>query len=84
MALTNDLRQLLKNHFPGAQVKLTSFRPGDRVGGTLIWDGFDSQPQIDRQTLLRKVIDALPPDQQLKVSFIMTVTPEEFTTLSVP
>ncbi len=80
MALIDDLRRLLQQSFPGARVKLTRF--GDKVGGSLIWSGFDKELQIDRQTRLREVIDQLRHEQQLKVSFILTLTPAEHSSLS--
>jgi hypothetical protein len=81
MALIDDVRRVLRNGFPGSTVKIASFA-GGRVGGNLIWKGFDGQAQIDRQSALRKVIDTLPPHEQLKVSFILTVTPEEQSALT--
>ena len=76
MALIDDVRGLLRKKFRGATVKIAPFA-GGRVGGTLIWDGFEGQAQIDRQTALREIIDTMPRDQQLKVSFILTLTPDE-------
>ncbi len=76
MALNIDLRRLLQKKFHGAKTKLAMFE-GDRVGGTLIWDGFEGMAQIDRQQQLRQIIAELPPEQQLKVSFILTITADE-------
>ncbi len=49
-ALEKKLTQALALRFSGADIKLRQSRPGRRVGGTLIWDGFEGEPQIDRQT----------------------------------
>lgn len=84
MALINELKRQLAAAFPGAQIKLSVSRPGGRVQGSLIWDGFDAQEQIDRQIRLRDVIDSLPPDDRAKVSFIMTITPQERVALTRP
>ena len=78
MALIGDVKQLLSAAFPGAEVHLKRFRPGNRIGGSVVWNGFDGQMQIDRQVRLRDVIDSeLPAEQRTQVSFIMTLTPDE-------
>jgi len=76
MALIDDVRRLLRARFPGARLQLENVPP-DRVGGSLVWDEFGGVPQIDRQTQLRNVIDSLPVGQQLRVSFILTLTKDE-------
>ena len=78
MALIDDVKRALRSNFRGAEIHLKRLSAGRRVGGSLIWDGFKGKPQIDRQTKLRRVIErALPPDQQVEVSFILTLTPDE-------
>lgn len=81
--LKRKLEQALASHFKGAQLKLTGFTRGKRVGGSVIWEGFAGEMQIDRQVKLRRVVnDALPPDEQHQVSFILTVTPDEFASIT--
>ena len=81
--LNQKLKRALASKFRGADVKLTQVNRGKRIGGTLIWQGFEGEAQIDRQVELRRVIDeALPPDEQLQVSFILTVTPDEFASIT--
>ena len=76
--LMQRLEQALASRFEGAQIELKRYRQKNRVGGSVIWDGFEGQAQIDRQTELRRAIDAgLPPEEQLQVSFILTLTPDE-------
>lgn len=82
MALVQDLTRLLKARFSGAAVKLERVHGGERVGGELIWDGFDGQEQIDRQLAVREVVRQLPLDQQLDVSLILTLTPVERTSMA--
>lgn len=78
----NKLESALATHFAGADIRLTGFTRGKRIGGTLIWDGFVGVQQIDRQVDLRRIVDdALPREEQLQVSFILTVTPEEFASI---
>ncbi len=77
MALIDNVRRALLRAFPGAEVRLRR-KPANRVGGSLVWEGFDTQMQIDRQVQLRQAIGAaLSPDQQPLVSFILTLTPDE-------
>jgi len=84
MALVNDLKRVLLAEFPGAEVHLKRLKPGNSIGGSLIWEGFDSQPQIDRQVKLREVIEtALPSGTRAHLSLIMTLTPDEEAVLSV-
>ncbi|HEY8666404.1 MAG TPA: hypothetical protein VIL86_07050 [Tepidisphaeraceae bacterium] len=75
MALIDDLRRTLREHFPDATIKLAHY--GDRIGGSLVWHGFQDEAQIDRQLRLRKAVTSLPAQEQLKVSFILTLTPNE-------
>lgn len=81
--LNQKLKRALTSGFRGAEVMLTPFNHGKRLGGTLIWTGFEGKPQIDRQVELRRLIDkALPLDERLQVSFILTVTPEELASIT--
>jgi len=84
MALINDLRQLLRKEFPGAHIKLQMYKPDKRLGGRLVWEGFDGQMQIDRQVRLHEVVQALPLRERAKVSLILTLTPEEESGMLVP
>ncbi len=84
MALIQDLKRRLNLHFPGAIIQLSRFRHGERVGGSLVWAGFEGKEQIDRQGELRTVVRELPRDEQLQVSFIMTLTPHERAMLNEP
>jgi acid stress-induced BolA-like protein IbaG/YrbA len=72
----------LQQNFPGCDPQLERGAPGERIGGYLIWEGFDGMEQIDRQSKLREVLRQLPRDQQLQVTVILTVTPAEWTVMS--
>ncbi len=81
--LLRKLKALLRREFPRSTMELRITVPRYRVGGLFIWDGFVGMAQIDRQVELRRAIDrALPPDDQLEVSFILTVTPDEFASIT--
>jgi len=81
--LNDKLRRALAARFPGADLKLTRSGHGKRLGGTLVWSGFEDTAQIDRQVELRRAIDdALSDEEQLLVSFILTVTPDELESIT--
>jgi hypothetical protein len=72
------LVRLLTLHFPGSIPELNQLCPLQRVGGFLIWPGFDGIDQLDRQRQVGAVIrSSLAPQEQLMVSTILTLTPEE-------
>jgi hypothetical protein len=71
------LRRLLETAFVGAEVKLEPAGAG-KVGGFLIWKDFVGQDQIDRQWRLREgVQNGLTAEERLRLSDILTVTPDE-------
>jgi acid stress-induced BolA-like protein IbaG/YrbA len=76
-ALISRLRKLLETQFKGASVLLEPASPTEKVGGFLVWGGFDGMDQIDRQQMLSKVIRELPRDEQVKITAILTLTPDE-------
>jgi hypothetical protein len=83
--LTDKVEKALAKEFAGADVELKRLSPGQRVSGTLVWKGFAGKSQIERQTELRDAIDSnLEPAEQVKVSFILTLTPEEQLSLDEP
>ena len=72
------LRRMLIQHFPNAEVELEIAEPSERVGGFLIWDGFSGRDHIERQDELWRVLRAnLSPDDQSKITAVLTVTPDE-------
>lgn len=74
----DHLHELLEREFPGSTIELEQASPLDKVGGILIWDGFDQMDQFDRQRLLTKRIrDNLKRDEQIRITTILTLTPAE-------
>ena len=72
------LHDMLEREFPGAQISLDQASPSDRVGGLLVWDGFDQMEQIDRQRLVaKKIRENLPREEQMRVTAILTMTTAE-------
>jgi hypothetical protein len=76
--LIQSLTRLLEREFPGSIPELEQIKPLQKVGGFLIWSGFDGVEQIDRQRQLSGALKRnLLPDQQRQVTTILTLTPEE-------
>lgn len=75
--LPERLTDLLKRHFPGAEISLDpTYAP--KVGGLVVWQGFDDVEQIVRQHQLWDVIRAnLSAEEQLRITAILTMTPTE-------
>lgn len=80
--LVSHLENALHHRFPGSSPALSLIESGSpiysRVGGFLVWDGFDGVSQRERQ---RQIWDLLRSDftteQQVRVSAILTLTPLE-------
>jgi hypothetical protein len=75
--LMQALRDLFAREFPGSAAELEQVRPLQKVGGFLIWEGFEGQEQLERQRAVSRAIRQLDPGAQLQLSTILTVTPEE-------
>jgi hypothetical protein len=76
--LKGKIQALLTQNFPNARLMLDESKPLNKVSGMLIWGGFDGMEQIDRQSKLWRVLRSnLSPDEQLKITAILTMTPAE-------
>ena len=72
--LTDVLQQL----FPGSTPELEQFQPLTKVGGFLIWDGFEGVEQLDRQRQVHAALrQTLSQVELQQVTTILTATPEE-------
>lgn len=77
-ALIRKLRKILKTQFVGAEPELEQAGPLDKIGGYLIWRGFEGVEQLDRQRQLNRAIrERLSVEEQLHITTILTVTPDE-------
>jgi len=77
--LTSKIRSILKDHFPGIVIDdLRRPRPGGGIGGVLVWDGFSSMEQVERQRRIWEVLRArLTVEEQQSLSLMITLTPDE-------
>jgi len=69
----------LTRGLPGSRVEdLGRATPGSRVGGTLVWDGFEGVDQLTRQRRVPEVLATrLRADDVRQISLILTVTEDE-------
>jgi len=75
--LRQKIRRVLKQEFPKADITID--RPGSKVTGLIVWQGFDGLEQIDRQSHLWKILRSrLSPDEQFKIAAILTMAPVEW------
>ncbi len=71
------LTALLHHHFAGSELEFEIAGPR-RVGGLVVWEGFAGQDHLERQRAMWKMLRAeLTPEEQLQVSALLTLTPEE-------
>jgi hypothetical protein len=76
--LIERLRSLLQAEFINSRNELETVRPS-KVGGFLIWDGFDGLDPLERQNRMWKVLrEGLEREDQLKITAIFALTPAEW------
>ena len=75
--LEEKIRDVLTARFPGAELEYEE--PYDeKLGGFLIWDGFEEEEIIDRLTQVWDTLRAhFHQDDLRRISFIFAVTPDE-------
>lgn len=72
-----EIEAALAARFRGADIELRRAKNG-RIRGSVIWDGFQGLPQIDRQVALGNALDeGVSEEQRSQVSMILTMTPDE-------
>jgi len=76
--LIDKLQTVLRADFPGASAELEIVPPAKKIGGFLIWAGFEGIEQIDRQRQLARVLrKRLSSEDASRVTTILTLTPAE-------
>lgn len=73
------LKDLIARHFPDSELEV-ELTGSDRIAAYLVWAGFADYEQIQRQRQVWSVLrQALSREEQLMISVILTLTPEEMT-----
>ena len=76
--LLRKVKRLLRAGLPGADLDLEVTVPGYKVGGLVIWDGFEGVEPLDRVHRVWDVLDqGLTEDERHGVNVVLTVTPDE-------
>ena len=76
--LIRKLTELFHAELPGSDVELEEAVPGFKVGGLVMWAGFDGLDAVDRQDHVWDLLDdRLTRDERASVSVLLTLTPEE-------
>lgn len=76
-----QIAQILKQAFQGMDVDLDE-RPGSRLSGRVIREGFDDQDHIERQQLTRIVLKQALGAEAQQVGLLLTYTPREMMLMS--
>jgi len=77
--LIQTVDRVLREAFPGCETDLNAAGAPDRAAGWVIWEGFVSLDQIERQKRLKLALADLPREQKLQLGPILTMTPAEIT-----
>jgi hypothetical protein len=72
------VKNILTREFADATVELEQAHPAKKLGGSLVWSGFEGMEQIERQDRLWKALEkGLAKDEQLQITLLLTLTPRE-------
>ena len=83
--LRQQLELWLSEQFPQAEILLDPARHGQKIGGILAWEGFAGLEPIERQELLwRDIRLHFNREDQLGISSIITLTPQEYAVYREP
>ena len=76
--LAAKIREALEAAFDGVDVRLTPNTSLRKISGLIVWAGFESDTQMDRQDKLWKVIEAaVGAEERTHLGTFLTVTPQE-------
>lgn len=76
--LKDKVDALVTTYLPGATTELEEIPLLEKLSGQVVWEGFSGKLQRDRQRELWSVLrNNLSPQEELALSAILTLTPEE-------
>jgi len=78
MEIVEKVKNVVESAFPNGEADIDYSKRSGKVSGYLIWDGFDSLEQLDRQKKLWEVLRNRLGRDATRVSFIFTYTPREY------
>ncbi len=71
------VKQILEDTFTGIQVDLADL-PGQRITGSVVWEGFTGHDHVERQQQVRKALQAALGSEVQQVGILLTYTPNEY------
>lgn len=71
------VEEALRDNFPGAEIRWEDDSEHSRAGGTLLWEGFQGVPQLERQRRVGAVLRQRLGERKQDVGVIFTLTPSE-------
>ena len=75
--ISEEVRSLLALHLRGASIELEDVY-GIRLGGSIIWEGFNELSQSERQRRIWDIYRThLPLEHQMRLATFLTFTPNE-------
>ena len=76
-SMQGRVETVLEREFPKCEIELEP-REGGKIGGVLVWQGFEAVEQIDRQHALWEVLRKhLSEEDRLAITAIFAITPLE-------
>ncbi len=80
--LIQHLSEIFALDYPGSQMQLSQTPSTMKVGGFILWDGFEDKTQIERQRMVWQTLrERLPVQDQQRITAILTLTPLEHTSI---
>ncbi len=70
------VRLILERSFDGIQTDIENL-PGQRVTGSVVWDGFARHDHVERQQMVRQALQAELGSEITQVGVLLTYTPTE-------
>ena len=78
MEIVRQLEQTIAQEFSGSEIFIDYDKRSGKASGIMLWEGFGSADQVDRQTQLWSVLRSRLGADSTKVSTIFTYTPKEY------
>lgn len=78
MEVVRQIETVISEAFPGSNVYLDTDRHSMKVSGIMVWAGFGSADQVDRQEQLWNALRSRLGAESTRVSTIFTYTPGEY------
>ena len=72
------VKSVLAGSFPGAQIDVDRFGGSERVGGHIIWQGFEDLDQVDRQRQVYQTLRRGLGAETTHISLILAYSPQEW------